>query len=215
MTHLIIGVIIGECFPVLGFIGVMCYIYYRKRQFIAAHNVLSFLLAHKAYEVEVDYALKPEEMFWKGDYKLSRFDTFANFPYAYHQGFARQRMKYFVTLVSVKEVLGWLINQEKIPGDQEWIRDEHVVAYMVNKGLVPGWIEILWAFGATFKNIQKEFPLVALGSCSRTSSKALFARLDYEEGFKGRDNLCRTVTFDKGDCYHRDNKCRFLGVHQA
>ena len=69
-----------------------------------------------------------------------------------------------LVLVTVKEVLTWLISQGQTAAVQDRVTTKQVLAYMASHGLIEAAIEYLLFFGAANPDIQREFPIAALGS---------------------------------------------------
>jgi len=114
------------------------------------------------YKVIVDYSLSLSEMIKLGKYELVNDDIIKHFTI---QGSGKQATD--LVLVTVMEVLDWLISQGQATKEQmaeKWVTTKQVIAYLASHGLLAALIEHLLAFGATYPELQRQFPIIALGS---------------------------------------------------
>jgi len=143
----------------------------------------------ETYKVMVDYGLSLSEMIKFGNYGWFNDDiTDKNFPL---QGTGKQESE----LVLVH------LNRNATTTE--------VREYMKEQGLEPAKIEHLLAFGATYPELQREFPIIALGSvwvsgdgnrnCPYLDSRGGKRRLDLYWG---------------GGAGHWHEACRFLAVRK-
>lgn len=134
----------------------------------------------------VDYSLTLEEMIALGQYDWKNDDiTAGRFP---------------VKGKGKKEVVGELVKYEST------MSSEAVLADLDKNGLRPATIEELLAFGAAFPELQRKFPIVALGSIAEVDGGRGMACL----GRGDSKRYLRLRWFDRGWFAH----CRFLAVRK-
>ena len=106
-------------------------------------NPNAFLQA-SVYSVAVDYGKSVEEMVSSGNYDWKNDDINSrNFPVK-GEGMVNVNLE--------------LVHLDKSVGSEE------VLAYLEANGMRPATVEELLAFGATYPEIQREFPIICLGS---------------------------------------------------
>ncbi len=136
--------------------------------------------------ITVDYSLSLEQMIALGQYDWKNDDiTTERFP---------------VKGKGKKEVVGELVKYE------ENMSSDKVLADLDSKGLRPATHEELLAFGAAFPELQRKFPIVALGSVAGVGGDRCVACLDGDDS--GRD--LSLGWFGLG----WDAFCRFLAVRK-
>jgi hypothetical protein len=141
----------------------------------------------KTFPVTIDYGKTLEEMVVAGHYDRSNDDINSqNFPVA-GSG---------VVTIDLE-----LVHLDKA------VSTEAVLAHMDANGLRPARIEELLAFGVTYPGIQREFPLISLGSVWRSSHG--FGPVPYLSGHGGGRYLHLQH-------YVKEwlNGCRFLAVRK-
>ncbi len=87
------------------------------------------------------------------------------------------------------------------------MESEEVLKEFAKAGLEPAKIEHLLAFGAKYPDVQRQFPIIALGSVWQFRSGSHFVAVLWGGSF---DRYLGLLCFDFG--WHED--CRFLAVRQ-
>ena len=115
------------------------------------------------YPVTVDYGMTLGDMVAAGGYDAKNdYITQENFP---------------ITGAGMVEVEFHLVHLNR------YASTDAALVELNRQGFRPAKIEELLAFGARYKNLQKEFPIVALGSVWQSrSGDRLVANLDYWDG---------------------------------
>lgn len=133
----------------------------RKNSDLAA-KVAALIMAsiRTIFKITVNYAMSLSEMIKACNCGYNNPDINSqNFKIA---GSGQQVVA--LALVAGREVLTWLIAHGQAAADQDWVTTKQVLDYMVSHGLVEAEVEHLLFFGAANPDIQREFPITALGS---------------------------------------------------
>lgn len=142
----------------------------------------------KTYKVVVDYGKSLTEMISLGKY--DRLDSLI-------------KDKYFPILgVGTQEVELVMVHLNKDATTKE------VLKHLYNNGLEAAEIEHLLAFGAAYPDVQREFPIVVLGSGWVDDSAFNYPCLDFHDGVR---RVWLTLSVDDG---RWNDDCGFLALRK-
>jgi hypothetical protein len=165
----------------------------------------------KIYKVVVDYCMYLGNMIDVGNYDWVEDnidDNYQHFPIKGAGSGVKKEVE--LVLVTVKEVLKYLLDKGQAVKAQNWVTTRQVVEYMVSQGLSPALLEFLLALGASFPNIQRKFPVFALGSFFISDHGGReYPFLDYDDEGRGINHTWAD------DSYKWYDKSRFLAVHET
>lgn len=148
------------------------------------------------FTVKVDYSKSLEEMVNAGHYyKVDPGITGENFPLG-----GKGKVEVEITLIH------W--DEDEI--DLYYMDDEEIIEEMGKLGLKPCKIEHLLSLGAQHPDLQKEYPIVCLGSscsCCRTPSLV--------PGWRSMRELCLSECLCDSDWFSHWTDHRFVAIHVA